>query len=75
MTVAIQFNNVVFPEPLAPIIPKYSPFRTSKVIPFSAFVGTPSLEYALCKSRTSNSFFVSFISHTSHFLLTLILRI
>lgn len=57
MTVAIQFNNVVFPEPLAPIIPKYSPLRTSKVIPFSAFVGTPSLEYALCRSRTSKSFF------------------
>lgn len=56
MTVAIQFNNVVFPEPLAPIIPKYSPLRTSKVIPFSAFVGTPSLEYALCRSRTSKSF-------------------
>ena len=44
MTVAIQFNNVVFPEPLAPIIPKYSPFRTSKVIPFSAQVdGTVDL--------------------------------
>ena len=27
MTVAIQFNNVVFPEPLAPIIPKLVPTR------------------------------------------------
>lgn len=43
MIVAMQFSSVVFPEPLAPIIPKYSPGKTSKVMPFKALVGTPSL--------------------------------
>lgn len=36
--VAMQFNNVVFPDPLGPIIPKNSPEKTSKLIPCIALV-------------------------------------
>ena len=58
----IQFNSVVFPEPLAPIMPKNSPSSTRKEMPFSASVLFSPLPYVLVRLSTCNSSFCVFIT-------------